>query len=69
MISYNPGYQSIQKNLKHSTRQRFITIEFNYPPAEKETEIVEHEAKVTSGNRRATGVARRKGAQPEGFGP
>src|SRR5882724_6386824 len=47
VISYNPGYQSIQKNLKHSTRQRFVTIEFNYPPAEKEVEIIAHEAGVT----------------------
>jgi len=47
VISYNPGYQSIQKNLKHSTRQRFITIEFNYPPAEKEVEIIAHEAGVS----------------------
>jgi nitric oxide reductase NorQ protein len=46
VISYNPGYQSIQKNLKHSTRQRFITIEFNYPPADKEVEIVAHESGV-----------------------
>src|SRR5579875_2577561 len=46
VISYNPGYQSIQKNLKHSTRQRFVTIEFDYPPAEKETEIIRHEAGV-----------------------
>jgi nitric oxide reductase NorQ protein len=45
-ISYNPGYQSIQKNLKHSTRQRFVTIEFNYPPADKETEIIAHESGV-----------------------
>jgi nitric oxide reductase NorQ protein len=43
-ISYNPGYQSIQKNLKHSTRQRFVTIEFNYPPADKEAEIIAHES-------------------------
>src|SRR5712692_5534835 len=46
VISYNPGYQSIQKNLKHSTRQRFVTIEFNYPPADKEVEIITHEAGV-----------------------
>src|SRR5260370_18932748 len=44
VISYNPGYQSIQKNLKHSTRQRFVTIEFNYPPADNEVEILTHEA-------------------------
>jgi nitric oxide reductase NorQ protein len=46
VISYNPGYQSIQKNLKHSTRQRFVTIEFNYPPAEKEVAIIGHESGV-----------------------
>src|ERR1035437_9393486 len=46
LISYNPGYQSIQKNLKHSTRQRFVTIEFTYPPADKEVEIIAHEAGV-----------------------
>ena len=46
VISYNPGYQSIQKNLKHSTRQRFVTIEFNYPPADKETAIIVHESGV-----------------------
>ena len=45
-ISYNPGYQSIQKNLKHSTRQRFVTIEFVYPPADKEFEIIAHESGV-----------------------
>jgi nitric oxide reductase NorQ protein len=46
VISYNPGYQSIQKNLKHSTRQRFVTIEFDYPPAEKEVDIIAHESGV-----------------------
>src|SRR6266481_6428472 len=46
VISYNPGYQSIQKNLKHSTPQRFVTIEFTYPPADKEVEIIAHEAGV-----------------------
>jgi nitric oxide reductase NorQ protein len=46
VISYNPGYQSIQKNLKHSTRQRFITIEFHYPPADKEYAIIAHESGV-----------------------
>ena len=44
MISYNPGYQSALKDLKHSTRQRFIAIEFNYPPREQEAEIISHEA-------------------------
>ncbi len=43
-ISYNPGYQSALKDLKHSTRQRFISIEFYYPPREIEREIIEQEA-------------------------
>jgi len=45
-ISYNPGYQSILKDLKHSTRQRFVTIEFTYPPRDKEAEIVSYESKL-----------------------
>jgi nitric oxide reductase NorQ protein len=46
VISYNPGYQSVLKNLKHSTRQRFIAIEFHYPPRELEAEIIAHESGV-----------------------
>jgi nitric oxide reductase NorQ protein len=46
VISYNPGYQSALKDLKHSTRQRFIAIEFDYPPRQQETEIIAHEAEV-----------------------
>jgi nitric oxide reductase NorQ protein len=45
-ISYNPGYQSILKDLKHSTRQRFVTIEFTYPPRDKEAEIIAHESQL-----------------------
>ncbi len=47
-ISYNPGYQSALKDLKHSTRQRFISIEFYYPPREIEREIIEQEAGCTA---------------------
>lgn len=46
VISYNPGYQSTIKNLKHSTRQRFVAIEFDYPPPEKEAAIIRHESSV-----------------------
>ncbi|MBI2766570.1 MAG: CbbQ/NirQ/NorQ/GpvN family protein [Chloroflexi bacterium] len=46
VISYNPGYQSALKDLKHSTRQRFISIEFGYPPKEQETDIIAHESGV-----------------------
>jgi nitric oxide reductase NorQ protein len=47
VISYNPGYQSALKDLKHSTRQRFIAIEFNYPPRAQETEIIAHESEIS----------------------
>jgi nitric oxide reductase NorQ protein len=46
VISYNPGYQSVLKNLKESTRQRFVSIELDFHPAEVETEVVAHEARV-----------------------
>lgn len=46
-VSYNPGYQSVLKDLKQSTRQRFLAMEFFYPPAELEAEIVMTEAKVS----------------------
>ncbi len=46
VISYNPGYQSALKDLKHSTRQRFISIEFGHPPREVEARIIEHESGV-----------------------
>jgi nitric oxide reductase NorQ protein len=43
-ISYNPGYQSVLKDLKQSTRQRFLAIEFTYPEAAREAEIVSVES-------------------------
>jgi nitric oxide reductase NorQ protein len=46
VVSYNPGYQSILKDLKQSTRQRFIALEFDYPPAELEAEIVAREGDI-----------------------
>ena len=39
-MSYNPGYQSVLKELKHSTRQRFVAIEFQYPAAALEEKII-----------------------------
>ena len=47
-ISYNPGYQSALKDLKHSTRQRFISIEFDYPPRDIEAEIIARESGCTA---------------------
>jgi nitric oxide reductase NorQ protein len=46
VVSYNPGYQSVLKDLKQSTRQRFIGLEFDYPPAHLEAEILMHEGNV-----------------------
>ena len=48
VISYNPGYQSLMKDLKQSTKQRFGALDFNYPSHEIEAEIVSHETKVTT---------------------
>jgi nitric oxide reductase NorQ protein len=48
VISYNPGYQSVLKNLKESTRQRFIALELDFPPADIETEVVAHEAGINT---------------------
>ena len=45
-LSYNPGYQTVLKDLKQSTKQRFITLDFDYPPASLEEEIVVHESGV-----------------------
>ena len=47
VISYNPGYQSLMKDLKQSTKQRFGALDFNYPSHDIETEIVAHETKVS----------------------
>ncbi len=46
VISYNPGYQSLMKDLKQSTKQRFGALDFNYPEHAVEAEIVAHETGV-----------------------
>lgn len=46
VVSYNPGYQSILKDLKQSTRQRFVALEFTYPPVEAEVSVLQVEANV-----------------------
>jgi len=43
-VSYNPGYQSVLKDLKPSTRQRFVSLSFDYPPPELEKDIVIRES-------------------------
>src|ERR1700736_5891711 len=49
VISYNPGYQSVLKDLKESTKQRFVAIDFGYPSAAIEAMIVAHEAGIDRG--------------------
>ena len=49
VISYNPGYQSLMKDLKQSTKQRFGGLDFTYPDHAIETEIVAHESGVEAG--------------------
>lgn len=44
VASYNPGYQNILKTLKPSTRQRFLSIDFDFPPADREIKIVANES-------------------------
>ncbi|MDQ1501861.1 MAG: nitric oxide reductase NorQ protein [Actinomycetota bacterium] len=46
VISYNPGYQSVLKDLKDSTRQRFVAIELGFPPADVESDVVAHETGI-----------------------
>jgi nitric oxide reductase NorQ protein len=46
VVSYNPGYQSVLKDLKDSTRQRMVAVEFGFPAADVEEAIVAHESGV-----------------------
>ncbi|MEW8627686.1 MAG: CbbQ/NirQ/NorQ/GpvN family protein [Candidatus Thiodiazotropha sp.] len=45
-MSFNPGYQSVLKDLKQSTRQRFVALEFDYPEAALEQKIIVNEAAI-----------------------
>jgi len=47
VISYNPSYQNLMKDLKQSTKQRFAALDFAYPEADVEAEIVAHESDVS----------------------
>lgn len=48
VISYNPGYQSLMKDLKQSTKQRFSAFEFDYPKAKTESLILQKETGIDS---------------------
>src|SRR5215207_639465 len=68
VVSYNPGYQSILKDLKQSTRQRFVALEFDYPPPEMEAEIVAREGGVDEGTARDLVVIGQKVRNLRGHG-
>lgn len=53
VISYNPSYQHALKDLKPSTRQRFVSLEFSFPAPEHEARIVAHESRVNAADARA----------------
>jgi nitric oxide reductase NorQ protein len=50
VVSYNPGYQNVLKDLKHSTRQRFVALDFQFPDLEREARIIAHESGVDENN-------------------
>jgi nitric oxide reductase NorQ protein len=52
VVSYNPGYQNMLKELKPSTRQRFVSLDFDFPDQEVEARIVAHETDVDEGTAR-----------------
>lgn len=60
VASYNPGYQNVLKRLKPSTRQRFLSISFDFPTAEIETAVVAQESGIDAA--RAAGLVRLGGA-------
>jgi len=60
IASYNPGYQNILKRLKPSTRQRFLSISFDFPKADIETAVVTRESGIEPA--RAAGLVRLGGA-------
>src|SRR5687768_16296288 len=53
MISYNPSYQHALKDLKPSTRQRFVALDFSFPAPEREAQIVAHESRIDEADARA----------------
>ncbi len=69
VMSYNPGYQSVLKDLKPSTRQRFVSIEFDYPAFALEAEIIAHESAIDHemAERLATIAERVRNLRDHGF--
>jgi nitric oxide reductase NorQ protein len=68
VLSYNPGYQSIVKDLKQSTKQRFASIDFTHPPEEIETRIIASESGLEEPDARKLAEMGTKIRQLKGFG-
>ncbi len=70
VVSYNPGYQTLLKDLKPSTRQRFVSLAFDYPAAALEAVIVAHESGIDAGlAERLSAIAQRlRALQAQGLG-
>lgn len=68
VVSFNPGYQRGLKELKPSTRQRFVGLSFDYPDAKLEAQIVVGETGCSEGHARALVALARKIRGVEGLG-
>jgi nitric oxide reductase NorQ protein len=68
VVSYNPGYQSVVKDLKQSTRQRFVSLEFDYPSVSNEIAIVSREGSVDESTARDLVVIGQKVRNLKGHG-
>ncbi len=68
VISYNPGYQSLMKDLKQSTKQRFGAIDFDYPDADTEAEIISREGGVDTDMARKLVQIGQRGRNLKGHG-
>jgi nitric oxide reductase NorQ protein len=66
VVSFNPGYQSLLKSLKTSTRQRFVAIDFGYPDVDQEAAIVGHEADLDQDTATSLAVLAAKARNLEG---
>ncbi len=68
VLSYNPGYQSIVKDLKQSTKQRFASLGFGHPAAEIETRIIETESELDTATSRRLAEMGQKIRELKGYG-
>jgi nitric oxide reductase NorQ protein len=68
VVSYNPGYQSIVKDLKQSTKQRFASINFTHPPVDVEAKIIQTESGLGEDDSRTLAEMGSKIRQLKGFG-